>query len=637
MTPLSRPARAARIAPLFLLLAACGGSDDDSGENNQLTVRISTLSVAGGVPSDFGGVWAAFLADEATSGAGGMDLNGDGDVIDSVAQQLNLQTGVEANVGVAARDFRWLGDRLYLVVDEAADGVDWDGDTMMDDRVLLEHDPTSMAVPTYLATLPMDTGADILRTDEWIFVRQRDPAVMANTSWVWGLHESLPTTLHQVMTNDAAGGLQPRLLAAHDDLVFLELDETVEGRDLNGDADSTDTSVLALLDGRGMVVMGGYELPLRNTSRAMPANAVVAALSTGMHDWQVGFPVDETGQGAVNLNNPLSGAAMLPGSWEPTQCTGFTDNDTVDQVLSVIAFRAWDDDPVTNPPVNTGLVTTDRIVMVPGYVGVISDESDHGTCDLNGDGDTDDEVFRWTSVTQPILPPSAVSSMFAVSRLSGGLQGVGTLDDAFVMAVSEADDRRDLNDDGFQDLSVVQWLDPSAGVTWTNDHGASQPSYAAASWMGPSSDGTRLGVAYDELSNGVDLNNDGDQLDSMPTFAQFTGAPVRMAFPGYTAAVQKTNAGIVFQNGWAFYRISEAEDDRDWNGDGASNEFVMLRSRIADGLSQFIVTLNSLPIPAVRPDLITGAAGGVFLVDEMMAGDVNGDGVISFALVYYAI
>lgn len=637
MTSLFRSARAARIAPLFLLLAACGGSDDDSGDNNQLTVRISTLSVAGGVPSDFGGVWAAFLADEATSGSGGMDLNGDGDMIDGVVQQLNLQTGVEVNVGVATRDFRWLGDRLYLVVEEASDGVDWDGDTMMDDRVLLEHDPTSMAVPTYMATLPMDAGADILRTDEWIFVRQRDPAVMANTSWVWGVHESLPTTLHQVMTNDAVGGLQPRLLAAEDDLVFLELDETVEGRDLNGDADMADTSVLALLDGRGTVVMGGYEFPLRNTQRAMPANAVVGALSTAGHDWQVGFPVDETAQGGVNLNNPGSGAAMLPPSWEPVQCTGETDNDTVDEVLSVIAFRAWDDDPVLNPPENTGLVTTDRIVMVPGFVGVISDEGDQGTCDLNGDGDTDDEVFRWTSVTSPFVPPSAVASMFAVSRLNGGLEGVGALDDAFVIAVDEADDRRDLNDDGFQDLSIVQWLDPTMGITWTNNHGTSQPSYAAASWMGPSSDGSRLGVAYDELSNAVDLNNDGDQLDSMPTFAQLTGSPRRMAFPGYTAAVQKTNAGIVFQNGWAFFRISEAEDDQDWNNDGATNEFVMLRSRIADGLSQYIVTLNSLPIPAVRPDLITGAAGGIFLVDESMAGDVNADGVISFALVYYAI
>ena len=178
-----------------------------------------------------------------------------------------------------------------------------------------------------------------------------------------------------------------------------------------------------------------------------------------------------------------------------------------------------------------------------------------------------------------------------------------------MITVSEADDQRDLNDDGFFDLDIVQWLDPSMGTLWTHDHGTSFSSYGAASWMGPSSDGTRLGVAYDELSNGVDLNNDGDQLDSVATFPAFTGSPRRLGFPGYAAAVQKTNAGIAFQNGWAFYRISEAEDDRDWNGDGVKDDFVMLRSRLADGLSQYIVELNSFPSPAVRPDLITGASG----------------------------
>ena len=102
--------------------------------------------------------------------------------------------------------------------------------------------------------------------------------------------------------------------------------------------------------------------------------------------------------------------------------------------------------------------------------------------------------------------------------------------------------------------------------------------------------------------------------------------------------MQKLNAGISFQNGWGFFRVSEAEDARDWNGDGTPDDFVMLRSRLSDGLSQYIIELNAIPGKAtVEPGAITGALVGTFVVDEAMAGDLNADGVISFAMVYYAI
>jgi hypothetical protein len=645
MKILNSSSRSLLLSSALLSLAACGGSSDSSGGNNpSLTVNISPLSVAFTAQSRFDGNWAAFTADEATSGAGGSMLNTDADVFDSVVQVLNLTTGIEMNTEVAARDFEILGDTLYMSVDEALDGFDWDMDGTPDERVLVAYDLTTMTGGVYLTLLREDTGDDLVRTDDWLFISRNEGALMANTSSVWGLHSSTPNTLHQVMTNDATAGLVPNLLGSEDGLVFLSLDETREARDLNGDSDSMDENVLALLDGRGTVVVGGYEFPLRNAERAMPdAIAARRALSTGTHDWQVGFVVDETDQDDSNLNNHLSAAAMLSASWQPTHCVGEEDVDTVDTILTLIDFRAWDDDPVTSPPVNTGLIAYDRIVMQPGWVGTVSEESQQGTCDLNGDGDTDDLVFRWTAVTSPILPPGTVNNYYAVGDdmtppIAGGLQGTGELGNAFVLAVDEAADRRDLNDDGFQDLAVLLWLDPAAGVVWTNDHGSSAASYAAASWMGPSSDKTRLGIAYDELSNGVDLNNDGDQADSVATFAQFVGAPQRLAFPGYAAAVQKENAGITFQNGWAFFRVSEAKDTRDWNNDGTADDFVMLRARLADGLSQYIIELNAIPgRMAVEPDLITGASGGTFLVDESMAGDLNADGVISFAIVFYAI
>ena len=43
---------------------------------------------------------------------------------------------------------------------------------------------------------------------------------------------------------------------------------------------------------------------------------------------------------------------------------------------------------------NTGIVGVDRVVAAAGFVGTLSLEADDGPCDLNGDTDTTDRVFR---------------------------------------------------------------------------------------------------------------------------------------------------------------------------------------------------------------------------------------------------
>jgi hypothetical protein len=145
--------------------------------------------------------------------------------------------------------------------------------------------------------------------------------------------------------------------------------------------------------------------------------------------------------------------------------------------------------------------------------------------------------------------------------------------------------------------------------------------------MGEQPDRARLGVAFAESSNDADLNEDGDKLDSVPTFARIdTAGAARLVFPGIGFAVQKTNAGIQVVNGWAFYRISEAEDSRDWIANGNLTGFVLLATNLTTGQTVYLGPLNTLPRRAVEAQPGGGGAAAAFLVSEAFAGDLNGDG-----------
>ena len=79
----------------------------------------------------------AFLADELTTGAGGTDMNGDGDKLDRIAMVADMVNGSEVRLDVAARELALAGNSLYMVVDEVEDNTDWNTDTDALDLVLL--------------------------------------------------------------------------------------------------------------------------------------------------------------------------------------------------------------------------------------------------------------------------------------------------------------------------------------------------------------------------------------------------------------------------------------------------------------------------------------------------------------------
>lgn len=617
----------------ILVLVALGGCGGGSSGGASFFVRSSSVSVAGTTPVEISDAFFAFLADEATTGPGGTDLNMDGDLIDAICVVVNTINVEEIVLPVAVKEFEWVGADLFLIVDEALDSTDWDGDMATTSEVLL-HWEQGLMTPEFVATIATTTSPQLLRAGVRLYYHNETTPVGPFMTNLFYVDVSAPTTPVPVMSTDATAQLTVTLLRVEGGLMFCSLDETVEGRDLNNDADSTDANVLALLDATDPAGI------LRSVALAFSNNAAPRAMSTDVSDWLVAFLVDEAAQGATNFNDPL----LFSPTWEPVQCDGFEDADAADAVLHFLDFADWDMNPGLNPPVNTGLVGSTRIVLAPGtegFIGTLSLESDEGTCDLNGDGDTTDRIFRYVKASSPILPPTDAANLHAIANMvPGGVNGTVHLDGRFVVLVDEAADGRDHNNDPGNDFDLLAWVAPDESnldVAFVFDHSPSAtPVFFGATWMNEIPGNSRMVAAIPESVGGGDFNDDLDVIDSVPAFPDFVGGP-RLNFPGATIAVVENNAGAVLVNGTTFFRADEASDGRDWNNDGDQADIVLLRLFESTGSPVFVSVLNNLPRPAVNFSTTEPfPETGVFVIDEPMAGfDANDDGDISDRVIRY--
>lgn len=609
------------IASLTLLpLAACGGGGSDS--SSAFVVRTSDVSVAGTTPLVLAGKNLFFLASEATSGAGGTDFNGDGDKIDAIAVAVDTLANTEDVLDVAALDGDWASNELYLTVSEAADGRDWNGDTDQTDTVLLHWSKTANVL-TFVDELHSNNAKQAIAFGSNLFYSSSVLLPGPGMTNLYRIAASAPTTLVMVESTDPIAELEVELLAQEEGLFFLGLDEVSNGRDLNGDADSTDDAVLALLD--GTITTG----EIRSTEKALDDDSgPFRARRTTTSDWQVGFLVSEAQQGNTNLNLPGSFAP----NWQPTQCVADADADTNDNVLHFLRFAAWNADPLVAPVRNTGLVGKDKIAIANGFIATISAEADEGGCDLNQDGDAFDDVVRWTQIvtgTDPILPLTLATNLRALSSLPGGTHSLAELDSRLVISVSESDDDFDIDGDGDTDKELLGWLSPANSSTpWDFTHGSNNSSFVGASWMNENRERSRLLVAYQESVNNEQINStDTDSTDSVPTFADFSGST--LFFPGVAIALRADNAGMRLGKNQCFYRVSEAADNRDWNGDTDKTDYILFATNVNDGVSRNLGILNNIARSAADFDA-ESPVGAAFLAEEALAGptgaDLNGDG-----------
>lgn len=285
---------------------------------------------------------AVFLVRESP----GHDLNGDGDVADTVAHSYDATTGVVRNHGLAVLAARIAGRFVGLMVDEAAQGADLNGDGDMVDRALQLYDG--------------DTNTTV-NTGLWVESLVMSERVVAFTvveffhgSDLNGDGDISDRVLHvfdRATGTTANLGLDPTFsIAAAGSLVAFRAGESANGNtDFNGDGDTGDL-VLHLHDAASGTTSNlgfGIASPLDMDERRIVAR------------------VSESQQGSADLNG---------------------DGDAADEILHM--FSTSD-----GSAANLGYTPIGQSRVANGRIAFNVRESDVGR-DLNGDGDTADVVVH---------------------------------------------------------------------------------------------------------------------------------------------------------------------------------------------------------------------------------------------------
>ncbi|HEX6885370.1 MAG TPA: hypothetical protein VF530_18490 [Planctomycetota bacterium] len=638
------------------LLAACSSSDDD---DDSFVIRTTTQAAEPSAMPVVVGNWMVYFAREAFSGPAGTDLNGDGQINDQVAFVVNMAGPTETNLAVAAQGAVIAGSEIYLVVLEADDGRQWNA-LGTDDRVLL-HWSAAAGTVTFVDTLWPDQ--DPIAVGSRIFYASATGPLLAEETNLRMISSSSPTTPVPVMTEVGATLLTARLLGARSGLVFAAIDETNDSDDRNGDGDGLDPFVLALLDG----TVDGARLVNAGLALA-DADEPLAARSLGTSDWLVAFLVDEAAQGVSlndqNLLDGMGGPVFTQPILPSLGCAN--DVDTLDRVLHYLDYS--DLVAGTVGPVNTGIVGQDRVLVGNGFVATQSDEAD-SNCNLNDDADAGtgaDVILRWVETVLPNAPVVDTALLHALATgTAGGSMGFALLDNRIVAVVDEAADDADFDTQAGEasaDHDLIGWIEPTAATpTWRFSHqganqaigtgvfdstGKSEP-FAGTTWLAPEPVGDRLPLVFLEevpsmanpnlgsLNTNLDcalVVKDNDEADGLPVWADFESGPI-LDFDGMGYAVHKTNAGIEIAAGFAWFRVSEADDNRDYNGDGQANDVVLFRNPLASCSPAAFGTASLVSGPVLITDRV---AGGAFFSDEALAGvDFNDDGDTGDVVVRY--
>ncbi|MEQ1891690.1 MAG: hypothetical protein ABL998_04045 [Planctomycetota bacterium] len=447
-----------RAAPFLLLSVAC--HDGSDGAASLPAPLVTNLGVPVQELTGEDELWLLCVSEEE---AGGADKNGDGDALDFVAHALDLRTGSVTNLGHAMTRPPFLnwhvgGGMAGFGVSEVDEGQDLNGDGDLLDQGAFLFDPTTGTA--------RDLGISCVAFEHLhedfavLLVSETDEGVdMDGDGQLFSLFSHVVElgsgTIVPLGVRSVSAALGPWI-------VFLrsEFDEQV---DLNADGDLSD----------GVAHL--HHLPTGTETNL--AVAVRAQVFTGGELFVV--PVFEPDQGGTDLNGDGDG------------------NDLVVHVL----------DPLAGALVNTGLGGSGRDGQSPAgaslgaYVLLFTNEADGR--DRNLDGDTSDVL--------PVLYPRAGGRILepgvAVNPFGGGASPVGGL---LAIAVSEAQENRDLDADGDLDDILAHTFEPALERLRNLGHPALVPlSVTASRWIEAGSF---------EPNEGRDLNGDGDQDDYVPSF-----------------------------------------------------------------------------------------------------------------------
>jgi len=115
---------------------------------------------------------------------------------------------------------------------------------------------------------------------------------------------------------------------------------------------------------------------------------------------------------------------------------------------------------------------------------------------------------------------------------------------------------------------------------------------------------------------------DTDLTDSLPTWCDFEPGPT-LDFDGLGIAVVEDDAGIVLSPTMVFFRVSEDDDDIDYNGDNDEDDPILMRNPLTTCFPRVMGVCTDSGDRVIVTDGVRGAA---FLADEILAGEeYNGD------------
>ena len=363
-------------------------SDSDPGpgpfepQNTALALASGTgsLAISGGM--------LAFMTAESAGGSQGTDYNQDGDTVDRIAVLVDTVRDRQTILDVAAEEIAFARETLFMIVSEADDARDWNGDLDVSDRVLLYARPSELTL-TYLETVSSATRM-VAIGDTLVYASETAPATALESNLRLTrvtTNGGAPSAPSMILTgadpnND---GISYRVTGGDGDVVFLLANEALDG-DLNGDGDTTDANIFAVLDA-GEVAPVAINSGLAISGASSPSAVPIP----GGGEWLVAFLVDEMAEG-VSLNDP----ALFAPAWGPPSCAS-ADADLDDHVLHWFQLT---DLALGTAAVNTGLIgEADGTAYAhrQEFVGVVMPEEAQGlaSCDLNGDGDVNDLVVRY--------------------------------------------------------------------------------------------------------------------------------------------------------------------------------------------------------------------------------------------------
>jgi len=466
-------------------------------------------------------------------------------------------------------------------------------------------------------------------------------------------HSSGPIVSAGIRATNLGLALGPVLGSGSLRLVVVQ--ESEQGRDLDGDGDATDGVVHVVDLAHGSVVDTGLALGVPSVflTRPMPFAAAGETLAFGVNERETGG-LDRNADGDADdfvlalwerdgarvTNLGLAVVFLLAN--EDVLAFGVPElaqGEDLDGDGSVTSLVPFVHDFRTGETWNTGLRGSEVLDVQGDFVALAVFEQVVG--DRNGDGDSIDSVFElYDASTRTVQQVGLTMGIF------GDRSSVIARRGHWALNVSEANQGADLDGDGdaFDRVVVVYeprtrttrtlgqffaWSRPRveplvlfepetlpgsspAPVVWLYDVDLDLLVSTALRGIDVQSIGTRLVLRVPEPDQGEDLDRNGAQDSIVPVLYDLAS--------GRTESLGIDARGVEPFQGGLLLRAREHLSRRDWNGDGDREDDVLFSWDERTGLSNTrLDSLNAVPVPL-------GNEFALVVVNEARnAVDRNGD------------